>query len=315
MKFPFDFSITLVFRLVFPGLVLGAAALPLVQGFIVWAGYGRVDPTVLVPVLAVALGWLVVLCDQPIYIVMEGRRYWPPFLRRWLTQYQSWRLERIVKTYDRLKGTAKERADEVNLLKLDYPLNDKGEYEAQMPTRLGNLLASYERYPNTAYKLDAVFYWYRLWVTLDKDLRGALDETQAVADSGVYVSFALSVGGVLAILYALGGWIPIHLFNLPYLPSPRLTLAAGIAAVLLGYFVYRVSLFAQRSYGELFKSLFDRFRDQLDPFASDVAEQVRTLGADWQETYEAKYKVTSRYLRWHRIRKDGKNVRPESLTP
>ena len=69
MKFPFDFSITLVFRLVFPGIVLATATLPLLLGFFSWvglAGDGKVTVTVLVPIAAVIFGWLIVLCDAPI---------------------------------------------------------------------------------------------------------------------------------------------------------------------------------------------------------------------------------------------------------
>jgi hypothetical protein len=180
---------------------------------------------------------------------------------------------------------------------------------------LGNLIAAYEGYPSVAYKLDSIFYWYRLWVVLDKDLRAALDETQAIADSAIYVSFVLLVAFSIFVLYALGGWLvpllPIKLFDLPYLPAPWRTLGLSPVPLLLSYLVYRIALFAQRGYGELYKSLFDQFRSQLT-FVDAVADEAKTLGANPQEILDAKYRVVSRLLRWHKIRPPGNsNVTPE----
>jgi hypothetical protein len=316
MKFPFDFSISLIFRLIFPGAVIAIAALPFALGLLKWLAIDASLSTVF-PISAVVFGWLVVLSDQPIYMLMEGRRYSPPFLRRWFTHLQAWRLKRIIRKYAELRAKGKDiSATEVNLKKLDYPIGEDGEYFAQWPTRLGNLIAAFEGYPNAAYKLDSIFYWYRLWIVLDKDLRVALDETQAIADSAVYVSFSLFVAFKILVLYALGGWLiphlPVRLFNLPYLPAPQWTLCMSVIPLVLSYIVYRVALFAQRGYGELYKSLFDQFRDKLT-FVNDVAKSVVVLGGDPREAAEAKFRVTSRWLRWHKIRPPGhSNITPEA---
>jgi hypothetical protein len=306
MKFPFDFNITLVFRLVFPGLVVAAVSLPFFLALLKWLGLGVITPSVLLPVLAVLFGWLIVLSDQPIYMFMEGRRYWLAPLRNLGIWLQKKRLESIQEKYAKLKKDGlSDRANEINIQKLDYPLDDNDNYYAPYPTLLGNLLTSYERYTNTAYRLDSIFYWYRLWVVLDKDLRTSLDEAQAVADSAVYVSFALLVSFVILVLYALGGWIwpywPWARWPMVYLPRPRDTLGLSVFPLMLAYCMYRIGIFQQRSYGELFKSLFDQYRDKLDKFVDGVAQEVRRQGGDRQEILDTKYRVVSRYLRWHRI--------------
>jgi len=316
MKFPFDFNITLIFRLVFPGVVLALAAMPFFLGFFAWVGLKKIEPSILFPVLAVIFGWLIVLCDQPIYMLMEGRRYSPSWLRDWLRERQVRRLENIVSHHRELKNQGEgARAAEVNLGKLDYPVNSAGDFHAPMPTRMGNLLYAYETYPKTAYGLDSIFYWYRLWLVLDKDLKADLGETQAIADSPVYVCFASYASCAIVFLYALGGFAArtLHpaLFNLPYLPSPEWTLALGLFPLCLGYVLYRVSLFAQRSYGELYKSLFDQFRDKL-AFVDDAVAIAVTRGAGMQEAADDRYTVASRYLRWHKIRPPGgQNITPE----
>jgi hypothetical protein len=47
-----------------------------------------------------------------------------------------------------------------------------------------------------------VFYWYRLWVVIDKNLREELDNAQSVVDSTVYISFSLYLSGVIMFAYA-----------------------------------------------------------------------------------------------------------------
>ncbi len=42
MKFPFDFNIAFVFRLVLPGCILAAAFTPLVLTLVAYAGFGAV---------------------------------------------------------------------------------------------------------------------------------------------------------------------------------------------------------------------------------------------------------------------------------
>ena len=103
--------------------------------------------------------------------------------------------------------------------KLDYPIDKKtGEFYAGMPTRLGNLLYALRDLHEYRHKLDLIFYWSRLWLVLDKDLRGAIDETQAMADSAVYVCFACYASFVL-VIYSLGGFLARAISLFPLQPS------------------------------------------------------------------------------------------------
>jgi hypothetical protein len=317
MKFPFDFSISLVFRLVFPGMVLAIALMPLCKGWLLWLGH-PVDVKILAPILAVMFGWLIVLADAPIYLLFEGRTGWfIPCVKRWFVSWEARRVANAVAKGNELAADNNEDGLEYDIETLDFPIGKDGEPYSAFPTRLGNLMTSFETYSKVAYGIDSIFYWYRLWVVLDKDLKAALDEIQAVADGALYVSFSLYCGSLIFALYAVGGWIipllPFKLFNLPYLSAPAWT--AGLAVLLFssGYCIYRLAVVQQRGVGEMYRSLFDQYRDKLG-FASDAAAIAVTVGANRSEAISAKFKVASRFLRWHRIRPAGEtdNYTPEA---
>jgi hypothetical protein len=182
---------------------------------------------------------------------------------------------------------------------------------------LGNLLASYETYPRRIYGLDAIFYWYRIWLVLAKELREELDQSQAIADSALYVSFSLMIAAIMCVIYFImklpypGQFEPIFLF---YAPTANVLSVLAIICFALSYAMYRIALFAQRQYGELFKALFDQFHDKLG-FVNEVVEFVGSLGGDTNVAPRERYAIVSRYLRWHRIRPPGekRNFTPEDL--
>jgi hypothetical protein len=105
---------------------------------------------------------------------------------------------------------------------------------------------------------------------------------------------------------------PLKTFDLPYLPSPFATLGLSVIPLLLFVLFYNLSFSAQRGYGELFRSLFDQYGDKLS-FTDAVAQVAVSLGGDPQEARDAKFRVATRYLRWHKIRPPGHdNIAPEA---
>jgi hypothetical protein len=165
-------------------------------------------------------------------------------------------------------------------------MNEQGGFEVQRPTRLGNLIKSYEEYPYRAYRMDAVFYWPRLWLKLPKDTREELDSQQAVVDSTVYTSFALFCNGFLWLIYAIISSVQALFINYSEkrLPPSRVTVFEHLpywivswllflGLTLLGYWVYRISVHIHATYGDHFKSLFDNYQKEVDviPIIKDVA--------------------------------------------
>jgi hypothetical protein len=313
MKLPFDFGIKLVFRLGLPGLIVALAFAPLVYAF----GHSikaELDRIEVIAVGAVFWGWAISLADMPIYMLYEGRRWWPPRVRSWFLKREQ---NRLAKIYSSAKDATLAKNDrrlylEYGVKLLDFPLNKGGEPEVRFPTRLGNLITAYETYSNLKYGIDSIFYWPRLWAVLDKDLREEIDTQQAVADSGIYTSFALSLAALILIGYAIGnGVFRSRLGNVPPWWE-LLLLALGCFSAARG--IYLLSLFAQAQFGELFKALFDQHRKKL--VLDDVVEKVGSLSGDGDATKRPeaeKYQMVTRYLRWHLIRppSEDRNYSPE----
>jgi hypothetical protein len=315
MKLPLEFGIKLVFRLVFAGVILAAALVPAVHGAVHALGIA-IKAEYLFPVEVILCGWAVLICDMRIYMLFEGRRYWPAWAKKLSTHSEQKRLKKLG---DVLADTGVDRRRylEAGVEFALFPVDDGGEAYVAHPTRLGNIIESFETYPKVKYGLDAVFYWYRLWVVLDKDLREEVDNAQSVIDSTIYVAFAFYVSGLVMFAYASASsmshagwaflsWLPV--VDLPYVPRPAVLCGLGVACLTAGYLVYRLSLPAHAQFGELFKSIFDQFRSKLA--FDDVLQEVgRIIGSPhlFLKSQREKNQIVWRYLRWHRIRDDATN--------
>jgi hypothetical protein len=311
MKLPFDFSIALIFRLVFPGVILAAALLPGLQALLLALGIA-IKFSYIFPVEVIACGWAIVVSDMTIYMLFEGRRYWPSCISELLTWCQQRRLDRLSAIVLDEKAEGR-RFLEAGVEYALYPVDEHSNAYVAHPTRLGNIIASFETYPKVKYGLDAVFYWYRLWVVLDKELRDEIDTSQAVVDSSVYISFAFYLSAFVLLVYAGIGAKPdlyglqwLSAIDLPYVPAPHVLCLMAAGCLIIGFVIYRLSLPAHAQYGEQFKSVFDQFRSKL--VFDDVLEEVADImGGPTLRTksQREKNKIVWRYLRWHLIRDEA----------
>lgn len=306
MKFPFEFSTKLIFRLILPGAVLAAAFVPLVHWALHFWGF-PVKIEYAFPLEVLAWGWLVILSDMRIYMLFEGRRYWHRCVREAFVASERRRLAKLVGVVEYGRPTKRDKG-EVELDYSQFPFNDKGDPTAYYPTRLGNLLMCYENYPSLKYGIDGVFYWYRLWLMLDKDTREELDNAQALADSAVYVVFALYVSGVMMFIYAAATWAGslgsawLPSIKLPYVPGAGSLVVMGALCFVAGFCLYRITLPIHATFGELFVSVFDQHRSKLS--FDDVLNEIGQIrGTPYGRLSKSQsYRIVWRYLRWHLIR-------------
>ncbi len=91
MKLPVDFGTKLFFRILLPGLVLAALLSRLSYGVVAALGFAAHWPIIFV-VEAAFFGFVFVALDMPIYMLFEGRRFWPGWLRRSLLDLERARL-------------------------------------------------------------------------------------------------------------------------------------------------------------------------------------------------------------------------------
>ncbi len=319
MKLPFTFGTRLIFRLVLPGLVLAAGLAPSLDLALRALGFAWPLTTVL-PVAAIFLGWLVGLLDMPIYMVLEGRRGWPRRCWRAGIGRELKRLRGLLRAIRRMPAR-RGRWDRRRYLELYtevacFPLRPgSGARTAEMPTRLGNLLAEYEQYPGVKYGLDAIFFWPRLWLLLDQNQREEIDAQQAAIDGLVYVVAILPLLALQALV--LGGVEAAGVLDVRLWPDSLLaSLLLAAAALLLARAIYLVSLHEHAKFGETFKAVFDQYHEKLaiDPALTIVAERTGDRGVQRLPTI-ARNRQAWRYLRWHRYRPPGasRNVDIETV--
>lgn len=276
MKLPFTFSFASLIRLFLPGLILGLALYPWVSSFLIEAQISFSEEYLLSVLIFVA-GWLTTLLDMHIYMLFEGRRFWPQTLRLRGLRLEKARLKRL-ECKERRARDAFENSDDIDYQReyqeasieiRRFPINpETGDPVALWPTRLGNLLASFESYPNLIYGIDAVFLWPRVRIQLDKDLRSEIDNSQAVADSSLYVSFAFIIGSFFLFAFPIMSAI----VDQPVIRvSPVVFPLLGATAAALSYLTYRVSMHAHAQFGETFKAVFDIYHDKA---VIDVEKQL-----------------------------------------
>jgi hypothetical protein len=305
MKLPFDLNLKLVFRLLLPGFILASAFYPILAAVLASL---KVSSQLLIAYIVSALlfGWLVVVMDMHIYMLYEGRRYWPAFLWNGLLGMEKARLERTWKAAT--EGATDRIQAEASVELRWFPIKEEtGNFDAEFPTRLGNLLTAFEGYSGRVYGMDSIFYWPRLWLTLDKDLREEIDSLQAMADSTTYASLSFYVSGVLGLGYAAVTTLEPAL--LPVLPARGMLVGLASLAFLLGYFTYRISLPLHAQFGEIFKSVFDLYREKV-LFSEALSEVGRLTGVKHMDQLPKKdqYKKVWRYLHNYRVKfKEGVN--------
>lgn len=307
MKLPFSFATGFIFRLVLPGLILAIVFVPVIDICLGIVGY-PISKDVTIPIIAVLLGWLLVLIDMPIYMIFEGRRYWPKPVRAWGIAREGKRLERLEsETRERQHSGDPAAYVESALKTTQFPLSQDRKRVALYPTRLGNLIAEYEQYPDRKYGMDGVFYWYRIWVGLPKDLRDELDERQALVDSAIYIAFVLYLSAFLTTSYALLSFSTAFTWLPSLSPIPRMLVGPSLA--LLGYLLYRASLLAHAQYGHYFKAMFDRYLPEvkLEHVLSEIAEMTHEESFRLFQGRQARM-AAWRYLQWDTVRLPGERI-------
>lgn len=298
MKLPFDLGIKLVFRLLVPGLFLALALLPVINTVLEFGGWASKFEYVFVLVV-IFIGWLVIVSDMPLYMLFEGRRFWPE--RLWV-YFVSRGGKRVRDLQGRLNAYRRESEDtglpevkrerakrkmlETYVELRRYPVAGDTEkrrgkqvdYVSRFPTRLGNILEAYENTPERLYGTPSVFYWWRIWLTLDKDLREEIDNRQAIVDSTVYTSFAFYFNGAAWACYGLMLWLDTLAgrFEFLRLPPSKVSLFTHLPAwwvlpilsavsFLAGYMIYRTALHLHVQFGEVYMSVYDLRRGNVKP--------------------------------------------------
>ena len=334
MKLPFDFGVKLIFRLVLPGFLLSLGLLPLLRLVLQLNGWADKWEYAFVAMI-ILLGWAVIIADMPIYMLMEGRRFWPDRIKEFFMGRLKQELAQLQA--DTNSADANRKREAWFSLRGSFDMTNEGDYVVVYPTRLGNVIHAYERYSRRTYGADAIFYWPRVWIKLDKDTREEIDNYQALVDSTVYAAFVLYTCAVIWVLYALTkllvvlakSWFvltPRIQYDLTLidqrLPKKGVALVAAAVFLIAGYVVYRVSTFLSAQFGECFKSVFDV---HISTIARDIAPVMKSLSVQTAETpcqldlsrmrKKQQFPIAARYLQYYRYKcpRCGQLLKPDEI--
>src|SRR5262249_41132653 len=127
-----------------------------------------------------------------------------------------------------------------------------------LPTRLGNVIHSFEDYSYREYGIAAVAFWPRLVAVISKEYAAVIDDAKASFDFMLNSSL-LSYG--LALLTLAAGLV----FGVPSAtPATALAwLGQVVVFALLGWLFYRFSVGQAAGWGEAVRAAFDLFRGDL----------------------------------------------------
>jgi hypothetical protein len=282
----------ILIRFLLPGL-LGAAIIKL-NGFVdIPLIEGTWQMTISLFLETVFIGICIALLQNIIYEIYEGRQttmIWSTTLVTFLIRRQQASVRTLYDRSEQTKAKLSEFKDPGSPEYLEtqsryeeywqklrkYPLDDTGNPTATSPTLLGNILESYESYPESRYGMDAIFYWPRLWLILEQNTKDEIDSKWSTADGLLALSFVSIVGFVLSFLEMILKFLAlcsppiVDLLRSLVLMKVWTDISFTSVALLMAlelisfFFFYRLSLPFHVENGEIFKSLFDMFRNKLE---------------------------------------------------
>lgn len=304
MKGLLSFGFPLFLKVIIPGIVGAFFLNPLIASILIkleldvgFSGKSLSKIGLFFAGLALFIGFMLYFLDHYIYRIFEGYKFWPECIRK----YRTRKLDEKVKNRFVKYQSAEDEIDRKILMEwlMRFPLKEgakEAETEAILPTQMGNIISSYESYPYSRYGLNAIFYWPRLWLSLDNETRKEMDKIWAEADCMTYISFVLvcsAIFGFLAFLFDYFNIItlilgpigkPIDSLAIGKMSfTPSFFLGLGIISLAFSSLFYRLSLPLHVKNGSYFQSLFDLHRDKLEKMQLTVTKKLLDKG--WVETW------------------------------
>ena len=164
-----------------------------------------------------------------------------------------------------------------------------------------------------------MFYWYRIWVKIDKDLRDEIDERQSFVDGMLYISFSLFFGSIFLLFSsALNFYLEFTNNEILTILTWKQLIFLCFSTIICAIFIYNISLPAHREFGEYFKALFDQYNSEIEvEFALERIKEKTDDPTLVPTTSSEKLLAAWRYLKWHKVRRPGsdKNENIETYQP
>ena len=257
--------------------------------------YG-LNSSILLVVEIIAFGLALSSGLQWIYYLFEGFRV--PQLTKLVQKRNEARLADLTrrlneiqheKALEELPAASQNQVYKVYERLLEYPevLSAEGTPKriAERPTRLGNIIATYELYPESRYGVDAVHYWYHFLSLAPNDARKEFQDSYAFAESLVLTSFS---GLLIAVLqafvlagFAVGTLKPAFAV-MSLATDPIATSIIGLVGLLVWWGFYQASLPAHKDAGAIFRSVVDLSMPAFLDWAQKMRSPVLYRDEPWR---------------------------------
>ena len=139
----------------------------------------------------------------------------------------------------------------VELQKRDYP----SIRSSVLPTRLGNVIRSFENYPRDQYGMSAITLWPRLVAVIPENYAGAIAESKTALD--FLINSSLLAGVLSLAVLAFGS--PVALSGESWI-SLGFRLSAAFMLAVVSFLFYRLSISQAVAWGSLVRGAFDLYR-------------------------------------------------------
>ncbi|HEY3382674.1 MAG TPA: hypothetical protein VGK32_12945 [Vicinamibacterales bacterium] len=240
------------------------------------------DPILLAQLLSMATDWhglawtagivfltgILYNANVPLIRLYEGYPWAKTFVGRRLSARHRRRVEEAARIYPRLACArarlARSEATlrplvQTRLNELGHLLNERFPGSSLvLPTRLGNVIRSFEEYPRHQYSMSSIPLWPRLLATIDKDYGTAIDDAKTSLDFMLNCSFLAALLSAATVVAGLVGRRPFV--------TVEVTLAWMVVASCLAVFsyaLYRGAVSRAIAWGGQVKGAFDLYRWEL----------------------------------------------------
>lgn len=165
------------------------------------------------------------------------------------------RLDAIVRAAAPSAQERRERQDLRLRLAAGYP----EQRELVLPTRLGNIIRAFERYPQVVYNIEPITIWIRLQPVIPDSYRGFLDDAKTMLDFFVN----LWAGAIFVAIFTAGLSAYGSATGAPWAADQCAVVLVVIAAILAAFVAAKLAQGPAAQWGELVKGAFDLYRAEL----------------------------------------------------
>ncbi len=127
-----------------------------------------------------------------------------------------------------------------------------------LPTRLGNIIRSFEYYPRREYGMDGSEMWPRLIAAIDKEYAVIVDDAKTSCD--FFITSSMLSGILSAIFFVVAFMRPVAITGRTILFT---TVGKSVIFAVLAYALYLLAIPRAEEWGRMVKSAFDLYRWKL----------------------------------------------------